>query len=225
MDKASVSTVGAAARKRALLPACYSAPHARCNLPMTARSSTNAARMCCPTWTNCRGCSSCFAATPCAVACAWIMSTGIARYAVIPRLPELLQQDPLLELEFSSTERRVDLIREGFDCVLRAGAVVDPGLVGRTISHMPMCNCASPAYLARLGIPRTPIDLVGHRLVHYAHTLGSKPDGFDYVDGTQTSHRAHGPMRSQSTTPKPTRQLACQGWASFWCLKPGCVDC
>lgn len=114
------------------------------------------------------------------------MSTGIARYAVIPHLPELLQQHPLLELEFSSTERRVDLIREGFDCVLRAGAVVDPGLVGRTVAHMPMCNCASPAYLAQWGTPQTPADLEGHRLVHYVPTLGAKPDGFDYVDGTQT---------------------------------------
>ncbi len=49
------------------------------------------------------------------------MSTGMARHAVIPRLPELLARHPLLELEISSTERRVDLVREGFDCVLRGG--------------------------------------------------------------------------------------------------------
>ena len=114
------------------------------------------------------------------------MSTGIARHAVIPQLPELLQQHPQLELEFSSTERRVDLIREGFDCVLRAGAVVDPGLVGRTIAHMPMINCASPAYLDRQGTPTTPAELGAHRLVHYVSTLGTKPDGFDYMDGAQT---------------------------------------
>lgn len=114
------------------------------------------------------------------------MSTGIARHAVIPRLPGLLQQHPLLELEFSSTERRVDLIREGFDCVLRAGAVVDPGLVGRTLGHMAMVNCASPAYLALHGTPQSIAELERHRLVHYVATLGAKPDGFDYVEAGAT---------------------------------------
>src|SRR5574343_1369373 len=49
------------------------------------------------------------------------MSTGLARQIVMPRLPELLARHPELEIEFSSTERRVDLVREGFDCVLRLG--------------------------------------------------------------------------------------------------------
>ncbi len=114
------------------------------------------------------------------------MTTGIARRAVIPHLAKLLELHPHLELELSSTERRVDLIREGFDCVLRAGAVVDPGLVGRTIGHMRMVNCASPDYLQAFGTPKTLDDLALHRLVHYAATLGAKADGFDYVDGGQT---------------------------------------
>jgi DNA-binding transcriptional LysR family regulator len=114
------------------------------------------------------------------------MTTGIARRAVIPRLPQLLVLHPLLELELSSTERRVDLIREGFDCVLRAGAVVDPGLVGRTIGHMNMVNCASPDYLQERGTPKTLDDLAQHRIVHYAPTLGAKADGFDYVDVGKT---------------------------------------
>lgn len=114
------------------------------------------------------------------------MPTALARNTVIPHLPELLQAHPLLELEFSCTERRVDVIREGFDCVLRAGAVVDPGLIGRTVGRMPMVNCASPAYLAAFGVPRVPADLVTHRLIHYVPTLGAKADGFDYLEGGQT---------------------------------------
>jgi DNA-binding transcriptional LysR family regulator len=114
------------------------------------------------------------------------MSTGMARHAVIPRLPELLLQHPQLELEISSTERRVDVIREGFDCVVRAGSVVDAGLIGCPIGHMPMVNCASPGYLAIHGIPAAPADLVTHRLVHYVPTLGARPDGFDYRVGDTT---------------------------------------
>src|SRR5258707_3161391 len=43
----------------------------------------------------------------------------LARTVFIPRLPELLQAHPQLEVLLSTTDRRVDLIREGFDCVLR----------------------------------------------------------------------------------------------------------
>jgi DNA-binding transcriptional LysR family regulator len=116
------------------------------------------------------------------------MSTGIARQAVIPRLSELLALHPLLELEISSTERRVDLVREGFDCVLRAGIVMDNSLIARPVGRMRMANCASPAYLQAHGTPYMLADLATHRLVHYASNLGAKPDGFEYVtlDGRET---------------------------------------
>ncbi len=113
------------------------------------------------------------------------MSTGVARNIVIPRLPELLQMHPQLEVELSSTERRVDLVREGFDCVVRAGVVSDPGLIARPLGQMRMVNCASPAYLQAQGTPGSLADLAGHALVHYASTLGAKPAGFEYLDGAQ----------------------------------------
>ena len=113
------------------------------------------------------------------------MSTGMARHAVIPRLPELLALHPLLELEISSTERRVDLVREGFDCVLRVGTVGDSSLVARPLPPLRMVNVASPAYLQAHGTPHTLADLAAHRLVHYASTLGAKPGGFDYSEDGQ----------------------------------------
>ena len=109
------------------------------------------------------------------------MGTFIARNAVLPRLPELLAQHPHLSLEISSTERRVDVVREGFDCVIRAGAVVDAGLIARPLGAMPMVNCASPAYLERHGIPQTLEDLQHHQLIHYAPILGAKTSGFEYI--------------------------------------------
>lgn len=111
------------------------------------------------------------------------MSTGVARNVVIPRLPRLLQAHPRLEVELSSTERRVDLVREGFDCVLRVGPVGDAALVARPLGELRMLNCASPAYLARHGTPRTLADLADHALVHYVSTLGARSTGFEYTDG------------------------------------------
>ena len=107
------------------------------------------------------------------------MSTGVARHMVLPRLPELLQHHSLLEVEVSSTDRRVDLVREGFDCVIRVGPVAEPGLVARPLGHVRVATCASPAYLARLGTPRTLDDLAQHELVHYVSTLGTRSAGFE----------------------------------------------
>ena len=112
------------------------------------------------------------------------MSTGMARNVVVPRLPELLAPHPGLEVELSSTERRVDVVREGFDCVLRTGAVVDSSLVARPLGLARLVNCASPAYLRAHGTPRSLADLPGHRLVHFVNTLGARSGGFEaVVDG------------------------------------------
>jgi len=109
------------------------------------------------------------------------MSTVIARHAVLPNLPDLLTQHPQLQIEISSTERRVDLVREGFDCVVRAGKVTEPGLITRPVGELRMVNCVSPGYIARFGVPHSLQDLATHSLVHYAATLGAKPTGFEYI--------------------------------------------
>jgi DNA-binding transcriptional LysR family regulator len=110
------------------------------------------------------------------------MSSGLARQLVIPHLPGFLAQHPGLEIELSGTDRRVDLVREGFDCVLRVGGLDDNTLVARPLGNMQIVNCASPAYLATRGTPRTLADLHAHALVHYVGTLGQRSPGFEYPD-------------------------------------------
>ncbi|MEG2804286.1 LysR family transcriptional regulator [Stenotrophomonas sp.] len=111
------------------------------------------------------------------------MSSGLARQLVIPHLPQFLHDHPGLELELSGTDRRVDLVREGFDCVLRVGGLDDNTLVARPLGQMPVLNCASPGYLATHGMPHTLADLAEHALVHYVGTLGQRSPGFEYHDG------------------------------------------
>lgn len=111
------------------------------------------------------------------------MPAGTARHAVMPRLPEFLERHPGLEVEVSSTDRRVDLVREGFDCVLRVGALGDSSLVARPLGQLRQLNLASPAYLERHGTPHSLEDLAAHRLIHYVPILGGKSPGFEYVDG------------------------------------------
>lgn len=110
------------------------------------------------------------------------MPSGMAKMRVIPRLPELLAQHPQLQVEISSTDRRVDVIREGFDCVVRVGKLSDSSLIARPLGKLELLNCVSPDYIAQFGTPQTLDDLANHQLVHYVTTLGSKSPGFEYTD-------------------------------------------
>ncbi len=109
------------------------------------------------------------------------MPVSMARNFLVPRLPEFMARHPGLDIELSCTDRRVDVVAEGFDCVVRVGMLADSGLVARPLGEMTMGNYASPAYLAVHGEPKTLDDLARHRLIHYAVTLGSRPFGFEYL--------------------------------------------
>jgi DNA-binding transcriptional LysR family regulator len=113
------------------------------------------------------------------------MSSGLARQLVIPHLPAFLERHPALEMELSGTDRRVDLVREGFDCVLRVGPLDDNTLVARPLGAMRIVNCASPGYVAARGMPGSVEDLDQHALIHYVGTLGQRSPGFEYHDGQQ----------------------------------------
>ena len=121
------------------------------------------------------------------------LPNSLARDLIIPRLPEFLSAHPLLEVGISTTDRRVDLVHEGFDCVLRIGTLADADLVARPLGLMKMRNVASPAYLRTHGTPETLADLAAHRIVHYAAKLGTQGAGWEYQEGGVA--RVH-PMRS-----------------------------
>jgi DNA-binding transcriptional LysR family regulator len=106
-----------------------------------------------------------------------------ARDFIIPRLPELLATHPQLELEVSTTDRRVDVAREGFDCVLSIGNLRASGLVAIRLGALQMANCASAGYVKKYGLPRVLADLDRHLLVQYEPSFGTTPATFEYREG------------------------------------------
>jgi DNA-binding transcriptional LysR family regulator len=113
------------------------------------------------------------------------LPSELARTTIVPALPTFMAAYPELELEVSSTDRRVDLVQEGFDCVLRLGPIGDETLIARPLGKLRIVNAASPGYLARYGVPRSLGDLQrqGHRTIHFETTLGARPLGWEYPDG------------------------------------------
>jgi DNA-binding transcriptional LysR family regulator len=124
------------------------------------------------------------------------MPVAVARRLVIPRLPEFLASHPALEILISSSDRRVEVVREGFDCVLSIGHLRASGLVARRVGALTMVNCASPSYIRKHGVPSALSDLDRHYLVHYSPSLSAGGASFEYRAGDV--YREY-PMRSLVT--------------------------
>lgn len=77
---------------------------------------------------------------------------------LLPALPDFLARHPALTVHLGEGERFVDLVREGVDCVVRAGNLPDSDMIVRPLGVMEEVTVASPAYLARYGTPASPED-------------------------------------------------------------------
>lgn len=116
------------------------------------------------------------------------MSVAMAARIVLPRLKEFMALHPQLLVDLGTADRRVDVIREGYDCVLRAGTLQDSSLVARHLGDYRLINCASPDYLREHGTPRTLDDLRTHRIIHYDALLGGSAPLWEWFDGERTQH-------------------------------------
>ncbi len=108
---------------------------------------------------------------------------------VLPRIGEFHARYPHIEIVMGSGDRLVDLVREGVDCVVRAGEPKDSSLVTRRLALIPQVTCASPGYLAAHGTPLQPSDLAQHWAVNFFSS--SRAGVFPYlfeVDGRVEAH-------------------------------------
>jgi DNA-binding transcriptional LysR family regulator len=108
----------------------------------------------------------------------------LAKHFVMPALPDFVAQYPGIELHIGEDDRLVDLVREGIDCVLRAGTLQDSSMVGRRVASMPQVTVASPAYLAQFDEPATLQALESHRAVNYISSGSGRALPMEFtVDG------------------------------------------
>jgi DNA-binding transcriptional LysR family regulator len=91
----------------------------------------------------------------------------------VPALPRFLERYPEIEVELSVEDRTTDVVKEGYDIAVRTGQSRDASLVVRKICDLERVICASPAYLARHGVPRIPDDLARHNCITVAGTPSS----------------------------------------------------
>jgi DNA-binding transcriptional LysR family regulator len=108
----------------------------------------------------------------------------LAKNFVVPALPRFVAQYPGIELHIGEDDRLVDLVREGIDCVLRAGALQDSSMIARRVATLEQVTVASPAYLAQFGEPATLEALDAHRAVNYISSATGRALPMEFtVDG------------------------------------------
>jgi DNA-binding transcriptional LysR family regulator len=84
------------------------------------------------------------------------------RRHVAPIVSAFLNEYPDVRVELSLNDHNLDLIEQGLDVALRIGPLEDSSLVARQVGSVRRVVVASPEYLARRGVPRTPQDLAAH---------------------------------------------------------------
>lgn len=97
---------------------------------------------------------------------------------------EFLRRYPELKVELVLTDRVVDLVDHAFDVAIRVGQLEHSSLLARRLASSSIVTCASPAYLARRGVPRTPEQLSEHDLVIDANLR--QPGTWRFRRGTRT---------------------------------------
>ncbi len=98
------------------------------------------------------------------------LSYGLHRLG--PVISEYVRRFPQVKLDLSLSDRKIDLVDEGFDVAVRIGKLPESGLIARKLGAIQSIVVGAPAYLEQHGIPEVPSDLANHVCLGYALGTG-----------------------------------------------------
>ncbi|NWB27955.1 LysR family transcriptional regulator [Pseudomonas gingeri] len=109
---------------------------------------------------------------------------SFAHCLLIPALADFHQEYPDISIALGISDRTVNIVGEGVDCVIRAGQLDDMTMIGRALFELQYVTCAAPAYLARRGIPAIPDDLrEQHVQAGYFFAATGRPEPLIFTRG------------------------------------------
>ena len=82
---------------------------------------------------------------------------------------DFLKLHSQLKIDLNASEGALNLVEARIDLAIRISAEPDPALIGRVLAPCTSVLVASPAYLARHGVPQSPAELAAHRCLTYAN--------------------------------------------------------
>ncbi len=124
------------------------------------------------------------------------VSFGIREIA--PLLPELSRRHPALTIDLGLNDRYVDLIEEGWDLVIRIGALQDSSLIARRLAPCGMIVCAAPSYLAAHGTPTTIVELSHHNCLGYTLSRSVGADRWSFGREGKASVAVKGALKANN---------------------------
>ncbi len=109
------------------------------------------------------------------------LSFGVAHLG--PAIMDFTESHPHVQFDVDFNDRTIDLIAEGQDLAIRIGELRDSGLVARKLAPIKSVACASPEFIKRNGLPKTPQDLEAFQELRYSNR---SEQGWAYTapDGT-----------------------------------------
>jgi DNA-binding transcriptional LysR family regulator len=107
--------------------------------------------------------------------------TRFARLHIAPYLAAFMQQYPDLSIEMQLNDSIVDIVGDGIDLAIRIAELNDSSLVARKLAPCQRVICATPDYLEKHGVPRTPADLAKHNCISPTYHSVWRLEGADGV--------------------------------------------
>lgn len=102
---------------------------------------------------------------------------SFANGMLIPALPDFHREYPEITIALGISDRTINIVSEGVDCAIRAGALQDMTMIARKIADLDFVLCASRDYLVRHGMPQSPTDIARHHTcVGYFYASSGKPE-------------------------------------------------
>ncbi|SAK93598.1 LysR family transcriptional regulator [Caballeronia hypogeia] len=140
------------------------------------------------------------------------VSFGI-RY-LAPLWPEFTAKYPGVELDVALIDRVVDIVDEGYDVAVRISRAGSTSHAARKLATSQNILCASPAYLARAGVPVAPGDLIGHRCIGY--TYAATGDEWQLIDRGGKTHKVSVDCHMHTNNGDTARAAALAGQGVIW---------
>jgi len=107
-------------------------------------------------------------------------------HSLAPVIADYMKAHPEVTVKLTLSDRVVDLVDEGFDCVFRVGPLEDSTLMARALRPTQFVCCAAPSYLKTHGKPKAPADLTEHDCLGFTGSALEHAWSFTGPDGVVT---------------------------------------
>ena len=132
-------------------------------------------------------------------------------FRLAPLVARYLEAFAEVQVELVLSDRYVDIVEEGYDVVVRLGALRDSTLMARALAPYRLVACAAPSYLARRVVPERPEDLAAHECLGFVAWSGLAANEWVFQSAGETrTVRIGGRYRVNDA--RVLRDAALAGW-------------